>query len=64
MNAAFGNGSSSHWSATESGGGSGGGDAGGFGGERGGDDCFPYVSFTVTLKIKILENKKFSKYMQ
>lgn len=49
MNAAFGNGSSSHWSATESGGGSGGGDAGGFGGERGGDDCFPYVSFTVTL---------------
>jgi len=49
MNAAFGNGSSSHWSSTESGGGSGGGDAGGFGGERGGDDCFPYVSFTVTL---------------
>ncbi|CAL6382236.1 unnamed protein product [Bathycoccus prasinos] len=49
MNAAFGNGSSSHWSATESGGGSGGGGGDGLGGERGGDDCFPYVSFTVTL---------------
>ena len=49
MNAAFGNGSSSHWSAAESGSGGGGGGGDGFGGERGGDDCFPYVSFTVTL---------------